>query len=149
MVFGSSAIPLRAEWTQTPFSFGSVKDEFSYGLKSPRNATRGLLSVVQGFILKHLIFGRKTSRAAAMAEYVSCRFQKMKIFLLHNTIFPQSPLQPSAEMQSESLISALVDILRSIADKSKIIMVLPSPDDEHFVEHSATYFHDGITEKVF
>lgn len=59
---------MRAEWTQTPFSFGSVKEEFPYGLRSPRNATRGLLSVVQGFILKHLLFDRKSSRAAAMAE---------------------------------------------------------------------------------
>lgn len=60
---------MRAEWTQTPFTFGSPKEEFAYGLRSPRNATRGLLSVVQGFVVKHLLFGRKTTRAAAMAEY--------------------------------------------------------------------------------
>lgn len=60
---------MRAEWTQTPFAFGSPKEEFAYGLRSPRNATRGLLSVVQGFVVKHLLFGRKTTRAAAMAEY--------------------------------------------------------------------------------
>lgn len=69
MVFGTSAIPMRAEWTQTPFTFGSVKEEFAYGLRSPRNATRGLLSVVQGFILKYLLFGRKITRANNTIEY--------------------------------------------------------------------------------
>ncbi|XP_023304601.2 inactive ubiquitin carboxyl-terminal hydrolase MINDY-4B [Lucilia cuprina] len=127
LVFGTSAIPMRAEWTHTPFTFASAKEEFAYGLRSPRNATRGLLSVVQGFILKHLLFGRKSSRSAAMAD----------------------PLQPSLDMQRESLFLALLEILRSIADKSKVIIVLPSPVDECFVEHSATYFHDGITEKLY
>lgn len=52
-------------------------------------------------------------------------------------------------MQRESLFSAFLEILRLIADKSQVVIVLPSPDDECFVDHSASYFHDGITEKVF
>ena len=51
-------------------------------------------------------------------------------------------------MQRDALLAALLEILRSIADKSKVVIVLPSPDDECFVDHSATYFHDGVTEKV-
>lgn len=51
-------------------------------------------------------------------------------------------------MQRDALISALIEILRIIADKDKVVMVLPTPDDECFVEHSALYFHDGVTEKV-
>lgn len=51
-------------------------------------------------------------------------------------------------MQRDALLIALLEILRLIAEKSKVVMVLPSPDDECFVDHSATYFHDGITEKV-
>ncbi|XP_061393161.1 inactive ubiquitin carboxyl-terminal hydrolase MINDY-4B [Musca vetustissima] len=127
LVFGTSAIPMRAEWTQTPFTFGSPKEEYAYGLRSPRNATRGLLSVVQGFVVKNLLFGRKTTRAAAMAD----------------------PLSPTSDMQRDALVSALIEILRIIADKDKVVMVLPSPDDECFVDHSALYFRDGVTEKLY
>lgn len=51
-------------------------------------------------------------------------------------------------MQTNALINALIEILRIISDKGKVIMVLPSPDEEVFVEHSVTFFHDSITEKV-
>lgn len=68
LVFGTAAIPMRAEWTQTPFLFGTPKEELAYGLRSPRNATRGLLSVVQGYILKHMLFSRRIVRGSAMQE---------------------------------------------------------------------------------
>ncbi|XP_039966333.1 inactive ubiquitin carboxyl-terminal hydrolase MINDY-4B isoform X2 [Bactrocera tryoni] len=124
LVFGTSSIPMRAEWTQTPFTFGAPKEELSYGLRSPRNATRGLLSVVQGFILKYLLFGRRGRNN-------------------------QDPLICTQETQTNALINALVEILRIISDKGKVTMVLPSPDEEVFVEHSVTFFHDSITEKLF
>ncbi|EDW70888.1 inactive ubiquitin carboxyl-terminal hydrolase MINDY-4B [Drosophila virilis] len=127
LVFGTAAIPMRAEWLQTSFVFGAPpKEELAYGLRSPRNATRGMLSVVQGFILKYLLFARKTSRATATTD----------------------PLFATAEMQREALFNALVEILRTISDKGKVTMVLPS-EDEVFVDHSASYFHDTVTEKLY
>ncbi|KAH8309703.1 hypothetical protein KR067_000401 [Drosophila pandora] len=126
LVFGTSAIPMRAEWLQTSFVFGAPKEELAYGLRSPRNATRGLLSVVQGFVLKYLLFARKTSRAASMTD----------------------PLLATAEMQREALFCALLEILRTISDKGKVTIVLPS-EDEVFVDHSACYFHDSVTEKLY
>ncbi|XP_030373178.1 inactive ubiquitin carboxyl-terminal hydrolase MINDY-4B [Scaptodrosophila lebanonensis] len=126
LVFGTSAIPMRAEWLQTSFVFGTAKEELAYGLRSPRNATRGLLSVVQGFVLKYLLFARKSSRAASLAD----------------------PLLATAEMQREALFCALLEILRIISDKGKVTMVLPS-EDEVFVDHSASYFHDSVTEKLY
>lgn len=62
-------------------------------------------------------------------------------------IFIFSPLLANAEMQRESLFHALIEILRTISDKGKVTMVLPS-EDEVFVDHSASYFHDTVTEKV-
>ncbi|XP_017005949.2 inactive ubiquitin carboxyl-terminal hydrolase MINDY-4B [Drosophila takahashii] len=126
LVFGTAAIPMRAEWLQTSFVFGAPKEELAYGLRSPRNATRGLLSVVQGFVLKYLLFARKTSRVASLTD----------------------PLLATAEMQREALFCALLEILRTISDKGKVTMVLPS-EDEVFVEHSACYFHDSVTEKLY
>ncbi|XP_004522494.1 inactive ubiquitin carboxyl-terminal hydrolase MINDY-4B isoform X1 [Ceratitis capitata] len=124
LVFGTSSIPMRAEWTQTPFTFGPAKEELSYGLRSPRNATRGMLSVVQGFILKYLLFARRGRNN-------------------------QDPLVCTQEMQTNALINALVEILRIISDKGKVTMVLPSPDEEVFIEHSVTFFHDSVTEKLY
>ncbi|XP_017080209.1 inactive ubiquitin carboxyl-terminal hydrolase MINDY-4B [Drosophila eugracilis] len=126
LVFGTAAIPMRAEWLQTSFVFGAPKEELAYGLRSPRNATRGLLSVVQGFVLKYLLFARKTSRVASLTD----------------------PLLATAEMQREALFCALLEILRTISDKGKVTIVLPS-EDEVFVEHSACYFHDSVTEKLY
>lgn len=34
----------------------SIYQELPYGLRSPRNATRGLQSVLQAYIIKHFIF---------------------------------------------------------------------------------------------
>lgn len=42
-----------------------------------------------------------------------------------------------------------MEILRIVADNSKVMMVLPSPSDESFVQHSANYFHDSVTEKLY
>lgn len=50
-------------------------------------------------------------------------------------------------MQRDALFNALIEILRTISDKGKVTMVLPS-EDEVLVDHSASYFHDTITEKV-
>lgn len=50
-------------------------------------------------------------------------------------------------MQRDALLNALIEILRTISDKGKVTMALPS-EDEVFVDHSASYFHDTITEKV-
>lgn len=33
-----------------------IRQELPYGLRSPRNATRGLQSVLQAYIIKHFIF---------------------------------------------------------------------------------------------
>ncbi|XP_067643015.1 inactive ubiquitin carboxyl-terminal hydrolase MINDY-4B isoform X2 [Eurosta solidaginis] len=115
---------MRAEWTQSAFTFGPPKEDLSYGLRSPRNATRGMLSVVQGFILKYLLFGRHGRTN-------------------------QNPLICTRDMQTNALINSLVEILRLISDKGKVTMVLPSSDDEVFVDHSVSFFHDSVTEKLY
>ncbi|ALC43715.1 CG14142 [Drosophila busckii] len=51
-------------------------------------------------------------------------------------------------MQRDALFHALLEILRIISDKGKVTMVLPS-EDEVFVDHSASYFHDTVTEKLY
>lgn len=63
VIFGSAAAPPRGEWTRTSITFVGVtaaKEELAFGLRSPRNATRGLQSVLQAFVLKHLLFDRRS-----------------------------------------------------------------------------------------
>lgn len=55
-VFGSAAAPPRGEWTRTGLIFGLPHQELPYGLRCPRNATRGLQSVLQAHIIKYLLF---------------------------------------------------------------------------------------------
>jgi hypothetical protein len=56
VVFGNAGTPPRGEWMRTGFMFD--KDN-PFGLRCPRNATRGLQSVVQAYIIKHLIFDNR------------------------------------------------------------------------------------------
>lgn len=65
-MFGSAAAPPRGEWTRTAITFGSAKEELPYGLRSARNGTRGLQSVLQAFIIKHLLFDRRANDQRTM-----------------------------------------------------------------------------------
>lgn len=139
---------MRAEWLQTSFVFGAPKEELAYGLRSPRNATRGLLSVVQGFVLKYLLFARKTSRVASLTECVSISVYAFRLgFAECLCVFLFQPAPGHRRYAEEALFCALLEILRTISDKGKVTMVLTS-EDEVFVDHSACYFHDSVTEKV-
>lgn len=55
-VFGACDTPPRGEWLRTGFVFRDPEKELSYGLRARRNGTRGMLSALQGYILKHLLF---------------------------------------------------------------------------------------------
>lgn len=62
VIFGSAAAPPRGEWTRTPITFvglTAAKDDLPFGLRSARNATRGLQSVLQAFVLKYLLFDQR------------------------------------------------------------------------------------------
>lgn len=58
-MFGSSLTPIRGEWGRTGFVFREPESDLAYGLKGLRNGTRGLLTVVQAYVLKNLLFAKK------------------------------------------------------------------------------------------
>ncbi|XP_055904614.1 inactive ubiquitin carboxyl-terminal hydrolase MINDY-4B [Eupeodes corollae] len=128
-IFGTAAVPVRCEWTTTALNFAPPKEEHAYGLVSPRNGTRGLLSVLQGFILKNLLFKRSLSR------------------ILGGGPPPADLLRPSEEQQIDALIASMVEILTQISEADKFIVALPG--EESFIAHSITYFQDAITEKLY
>ncbi|XP_031626051.1 inactive ubiquitin carboxyl-terminal hydrolase MINDY-4B [Contarinia nasturtii] len=125
-VFGSSAAPPRGEWTRTPILFGSYKEEHPYGLRSPKNASRGLQSVLQAYIMKHFLFSvRPREKKSVPIEVL---------------------LKPTDIQQNDALITAISEILWNIGEKSKVVVVLTG--ETNLIPHSHSYFQDSVTEKL-
>ncbi|XP_037050294.1 inactive ubiquitin carboxyl-terminal hydrolase MINDY-4B isoform X1 [Bradysia coprophila] len=133
VVFGSAAAPPRGEWTRTPIMFGSHREysyyfkELPFGLRSPRNATRGMQSVLQAYIMKNIIFDlRPKDKKSVPIEFL---------------------LKPNESQQNEALIAAMSEILWNIGEKTQVTTVLPG-ENPHVV-HSHSYFQDSVTEKLY
>ena len=56
LVFGSCASPPKAEWARTGLTLRPVGQNLSFGLRAPRNSTRGIITAVQAIMLKHFLF---------------------------------------------------------------------------------------------
>ncbi|CAD7081547.1 unnamed protein product [Hermetia illucens] len=125
LVFGTAAAPPRGEWTRTGLTFNSPNQDLAYGLRNQRNGTRGLYTVIQGFIIKYLLFERRVHGKRPNAEEL---------------------LRPNAQQQTEALLATMVEILMIIAEKSKVTIVLPG--NEAYIPHSISYFQDSVTEKL-
>lgn len=56
LVFGSCASPSKVEWTRTGLTLRPYGQSLAFGLRAPRNTTRGLVTAVQAIMLKHFLF---------------------------------------------------------------------------------------------
>ncbi|XP_065214748.1 inactive ubiquitin carboxyl-terminal hydrolase MINDY-4B-like isoform X2 [Planococcus citri] len=124
LVFGGCATPPRGEWLRTGLVFRESEKDLAYGLRAPRNGTRGLLSALQAYILKYLLFERKNERKLSADEL----------------------LKPNKCDQTDALWKALSDILWKIGEKKKAVIALPQ--EKAYVPHSIAYFQDSVTEKL-
>jgi Domain of unknown function (DUF4205) len=95
-------------------------------LRCPRNATRGLQSVVQAFIIKNLIFDNRPKDKSVPIEQL---------------------LKPTEVQQQTALWSALAEILWNVGEKAKVVIAIPGEIPQ--IPHSQTYFQDTITEKLY
>lgn len=101
-MFGSASSPPRGEWTRTGLTFS--KDTYTFGLKCPKNATRGLQSVVQAFLIKHFIFENRPKEKSIPLDKL---------------------LKPTEGEQTCALWTCLSEILWNIGEKKKTIVCLP------------------------
>ncbi|KAG8311340.1 DUF4205 [Homalodisca vitripennis] len=124
IVFGTAVAPPRGEWLRTGIVFREPDKELAYGLKAPRNGTRGLLSALQAEIIKILLFEKRVENANSIELF----------------------LKPDGARQLEVLVKAMGEILWRIGEKSKVIMCLPQ--DLILVPHSVNFFQDSLTEKL-
>lgn len=123
---GSAAAPPRGEWTRTGLVYGHHSNEYPFGLRCPRNATRGLQSVVQAFIIKYFLFDNRPKEKSVPIEQM---------------------LKPTESEQTLALWNSLSEMLWNVGEKTKSTVVLPG--DVPHIAHSHTYFQDNVTEKVW
>lgn len=126
LVFGSASAPPRGEWTRTGITFAHItQDPHPFGLKCPKNATRGLTSVIQAFLIKFFIFDNRPKEKSVPLEKL---------------------LKPTEADQVCALWNSIAEILWNVGEKTKTIVCLPG--DVPHISHSHQYFQDNITEKV-
>ncbi|XP_017878247.1 inactive ubiquitin carboxyl-terminal hydrolase MINDY-4B isoform X2 [Ceratina calcarata] len=145
LVFGSAATPPRQEWSRTGFTLRPYGQSLAFGLRTPRNTTRGLVTAVQAIMLKHFLF--------------KCNRQDT-----HAT--PESLLKPSYDRQIDVLTASIAEIIWRCAggfavqnigcspnqtvtgnvNVPRAVVVLPQ--DTPYVQHSVQYFQDGLTETL-
>ena len=127
VVFGSASAPPRGEWTRTGITFAHItQDPHPFGLKCPKNATRGLTSVIQAFLIKFFIFDNRPKEKSVPLEKL---------------------LKPTEADQVCALWNSIAEILWNVGEKTKTIVCLPG--DVPHISHSHQYFQDNITEKVY
>ncbi|KAG5673434.1 hypothetical protein PVAND_003482 [Polypedilum vanderplanki] len=125
-VFGSASAPPRGEWTRTGLTFThNPHDPYPFGLKSTKNATRGLQSVVQAFLTKYFIFDNRPKEKSVPLDKL---------------------LKPTDLEQVTALWNSISEILWNVGEKQKTIVCLPG-EIQH-ISHSHQYFQDNITEKL-
>nr|XP_050869154.1 probable ubiquitin carboxyl-terminal hydrolase MINDY-4 [Vespula vulgaris] len=148
LVFGSCACPPKAEWARTGLTLRPYGQNLAFGLRAPRNTTRGLITAVQAIMLKNFLF--------------KCNIQDGRIG-------PDILLKPSYDRQVEVLCLAISEIIwrcaggfvahnqnssciasSNLDTKSvsvpKAIVALPQKIP--YLQHSVQYFQDGLTETL-
>lgn len=56
LVFGSCSNPPKTEWARTGLTLRPAAQLLGFGLRTPRNSTRGFITAVQAVMLKYFLF---------------------------------------------------------------------------------------------
>ncbi|XP_043480672.1 inactive ubiquitin carboxyl-terminal hydrolase MINDY-4B [Leptopilina heterotoma] len=143
VVFGSSASPPKVEWARTGLTLRPPNQSLSFGLRSPRNSTRGLITTVQAIMLKHFLF--KANNQDKMTS--------------------ETLLKPNYDQQMEVLACAIAEIiwrcaggfatqsassvnLNTVSNISIPKAIVTLPQETPYLQHSVQYFQDGLTETL-
>ncbi|XP_064639647.1 inactive ubiquitin carboxyl-terminal hydrolase MINDY-4B-like isoform X2 [Lineus longissimus] len=127
VVHGSTIHSFTTEWKRACFKFRNVDSPFPYGLEGQRNGSRGIITCVQAFVIKQLVFShlsvvRIRSAISTMKNY----------------------LKPTNSERKDALIKAMVEILWNVGENKHATIVLPQ--ERQCFEKQSGYRHDGVTE---
>ncbi|KYQ57714.1 Protocadherin Fat 4 [Trachymyrmex zeteki] len=137
VVFGSCASPPKVEWARTGLTLRPYGQSLAFGLRTPRNTTRGLVTAVQAVMLKHFLF--------------KCDRQD---------VGPEILLKPSYDRQIEVLTSAISEIIWRCAGGfsvstcpnvvSNIVprAIVALPQDTPYLQHSLHLFEFNSLEDL-
>ncbi|XP_047538695.1 inactive ubiquitin carboxyl-terminal hydrolase MINDY-4B isoform X4 [Vanessa atalanta] len=133
--FGTSSCPPRGEWIHTPLIMRPSDQPLGYGLAAPRNGTRSLLAGLQAHIIKWLLFdSRPMTKDNKSVEP------------------PDSYLRPNEDRQEEALWRACSEVIWRCGGgfnaQTEVKVVVALPTSTIYVQHSSTYYQDGITEML-
>jgi hypothetical protein len=79
-------------------------DPYPFGLKGPKNATRGLQSVIQAFLIKFFIFDNRPKEKSVPLDKL---------------------LKPTESEQVTGLWNAISEILWNVGEKQRAMVCLP------------------------
>ncbi|XP_043284710.1 inactive ubiquitin carboxyl-terminal hydrolase MINDY-4B isoform X2 [Venturia canescens] len=145
LVFGSCSSPPRSEWARTGLTLRPSVQSLAFGLRAPRNSTRGLVTVAQAVMLKHLLF----------------KLNKQDI-----RTPPERLLTPNYDRQVEVLAAAISEIIwrcaggnasqnasysasrHNVTSASLPKATVVLPQEAPYLQHSVQYFQDGLTETL-
>ncbi|KAL9961433.1 hypothetical protein ACROYT_G030371 [Oculina patagonica] len=120
LIFGTATTSFTPEWRNQSFSFCDLY-QLEYGIVQLKGGPCGVLAAVQGFVLKHLLFGGKKGDT-------------------------KKKLQPSSRERTKALTSALSEILWRAGDNKEAIVALPTGGSNFF--GAGRYKPDQLTEAL-
>ncbi|XP_048590318.1 probable ubiquitin carboxyl-terminal hydrolase MINDY-4 [Nematostella vectensis] len=122
LIFGTATACFNSEWKQQGFGFCDLYG-LEFGIVQYKGGPCGVLAVVQGFVLKHLLFQENNK-------------SNKKI------------LQPSSRERSRALASAITEILWQAGDSKTATVALPTGMANSNFIGAGRYKPDQLTENL-
>ncbi|KAJ7319204.1 hypothetical protein OS493_036367 [Desmophyllum pertusum] len=120
LIFGTATTSFTPEWRNQSFSFCDLY-QLEYGIVQLKGGPCGVLAAVQGFVLKHLLFGGKKGDT-------------------------KKKLQPSSRERTNAVTSAISEILWRAGDNRDATVALPTGGSNFF--GAGRYKPDQLTEAL-
>ncbi|XP_076454323.1 inactive ubiquitin carboxyl-terminal hydrolase MINDY-4B-like isoform X2 [Babylonia areolata] len=124
IVYGSVLHSFSREWRKSTIAFQDIDGPYPYGLQTLRSNSRGLALVIQGYMLKRLLFNREYS----------------------TTLFSVKSLRPNSFERRKALIDGLCEMLWQAGDRHRCCIALL--EEGPCFDHDYRYRFDNITERL-
>ncbi|KAL2746826.1 putative ubiquitin carboxyl-terminal hydrolase MINDY-4 isoform X1 [Vespula maculifrons] len=138
LVFGSCACPPKAEWARTGLTLRPYGQNLAFGLRAPRNTTRGLITAVQAIMLKNFLF-----KCNIQDGRIGPDIQVEVLCLAISEIIWRCAGGFVAHNQNSSCIASSNLDTKSVSVPKAIVAL---PQKIPYLQHSVQYFQDGLTE---
>ncbi|XP_074658271.1 inactive ubiquitin carboxyl-terminal hydrolase MINDY-4B-like [Tubulanus polymorphus] len=140
LVNGSALHSISGEWRRANIQFRELESPFPYGLISHRNGTRGIITAIQTYLIKHLLFPQPTTSSSRTRLIGRERTVDIQIT---NTL-----LELTNSSRKEALVCAMASMLWKVSDGVRCTVCLPHEHESFPKDEKPAYREDGITEYI-